>query len=81
MPYNPRRSNGSLRTRLRNRVLSVYDVCALCGTPVDKQLHTPHPYSPEVDEIIPVSLGGSPFEMSNLQLTHRHCNRQKSNKL
>jgi 5-methylcytosine-specific restriction endonuclease McrA len=81
MPYNPRSSNGSLRKQVRNRVLAVYDTCALCGLPVDKSLTTPNPYSPEVDEIIPVSLGGSPYEWSNLQLAHRACNRQKSNHL
>jgi 5-methylcytosine-specific restriction endonuclease McrA len=57
------------------------DTCALCGKPVDKSLKTPHPMSPEVDEIIPVSLGGSPFEMGNLQLVHRICNQRKSNKI
>ncbi|MFJ4130235.1 HNH endonuclease [Oerskovia enterophila] len=39
---------------------------------------TPHPMRAEVDEIIPVSRGGSPYERSNTQLTHRICNQRKS---
>lgn len=35
---------------------------------------TPHPMRGEVDEIIPVSRGGSPFERSNCRLAHRECN-------
>lgn len=36
--------------------------------------------SAEVDELIPVSRGGSPYEFANLRLTHRRCNRLKSDK-
>ena len=59
----------------------MYDVCAICGRPVDKSLPVYHPLSAEVDEIVPVSRGGSPYDMDNLQLTHRRCNRLKSNKM
>jgi 5-methylcytosine-specific restriction endonuclease McrA len=36
---------------------------------------------PEVDEIIPVSRGGNPLDIDNCQLTHRFCNRRKSDKV
>lgn len=36
--------------------------------------------SAEVDEIIPVSRGGDPLAWDNVRLTHRRCNRLKSNK-
>jgi 5-methylcytosine-specific restriction endonuclease McrA len=62
-------------------LLASADHCALCGQVIDKTLKTPHPLSPEIDEIIPISLGGSPIELSNLQLTHRICNQKKSNKV
>lgn len=39
----------------------------------------PHPMRAEVDEIIPVSLGGSPYERSNCRLTHRICNQRRGN--
>lgn len=33
----------------------------------------------EVDEIIPVSKGGSPIEWANTQAAHRVCNQRKGN--
>ena len=39
----------------------------------------PHPMRAEVDEIHPVSLGGSPYLRSNCRLTHRECNRRRGN--
>ena len=58
MPSNPRRTNGHRRDQVRRRVLAEEELCWLCGKLVDKSLKTPHPGSPEVDEIVPVSLGG-----------------------
>ena len=77
---NPRRSNGHRRDMLRRRVLAAYDNCAICGRPVDKTLRSPHPMSAEVDELIPVSRGGDPLSFNNCRLTHRRCNRIKSDK-
>ena len=77
---NPRRTNGWRRDQLRRRVLTAYDTCAICGKPIDKTLRTPHPLSPEVDELIPVSRGGDPLAYDNCRLVHRRCNRLKSNK-
>ena len=77
---NPRRSNGHRRDMLRRRVLAAYDTCAICGRPVDKTLKSPHPMSAEVDELIPVSRGGDPYSFANCRLTHRICNRFKSDK-
>ena len=79
MATNPRNTNGHRRRQIRQRVLAAYEVCALCGHHVDKTLRTPHPMSPEVDEIIPVSFGGDPLAWENVQLTHRQCNQRKGN--
>lgn len=35
----------------------------------------------EVDHIIPLSRGGAPYELTNLQLTHMRCNRKKGSKM
>lgn len=78
---NPRRANGARRDRARAAVLARDDVCGICGQPVDKTLHYLDPGAPEVDEIVPVSLGGSPFELTNLRLTHLLCNRRRGNGL
>ena len=65
----------------RKKIIASQDVCGICGKPVDKTLRPPHPLSPTVDHIIPVSRGGHPSDISNLQLAHRCCNREKSNKM
>lgn len=44
-------------------------------------LKFPHPLSATVDHIIPVSKGGHPSDLQNLQLAHFSCNRQKSDTL
>lgn len=79
MPSNPRYKNGHRRRQLRQRILATETHCALCGLPVDKTLPPDDPGAPEVDEIIPVSLGGDPLKRSNTQLAHRICNQRKSN--
>ena len=78
---NPRRLRPSLRDTLRKRVIATYDTCAICGREVDKTLHYLDPLAPEVDEIIPVSRGGSPYDWDNLQLGHRICNQRKGAKM
>lgn len=78
---DPRKINSALRASLRRRVLATYDTCAICGREVDKSLHYLDPLAPEVDEIVPVSRGGSPYDWDNLQLVHRKCNQRKGNKM
>lgn len=39
----------------------------------------PHPMRGEVDEDIPRSRGGSPYERDNCHLMHRKCNQYKGN--
>ena len=67
--------------KLRNKILANNDVCHICGGVVDKTLPQYHPMSAEIDHIIPVSKGGDPISHENLRLTHRKCNREKSDKL
>lgn len=81
MGYNVRRKNGARRTALRNRVKSLGLPCALCGRPIDYTLPAGDPMSYELDEIIPVSLGGDPLDPDNVQPAHRICNQRKSNKV
>ncbi|MDR1954297.1 MAG: HNH endonuclease [Clostridiales Family XIII bacterium] len=78
---NPRYANTQKRTQIRKWLLATQDYCALCGKPIDKTLKTPHPMSAEVDEIIPISKGGSPIARDNVQLVHRRCNQRKSSKI
>ncbi len=76
-PVNPRRSNGSKRDKVRAKVLREESHCHLCGLPVEKRLRHGLPASPEVDELIPVTLGGDPYDRANCRLAHRYCNRYR----
>ena len=78
---NPRRANGARRTALRKRVASMGMPCALCGQAIDYSLPAGEPMSYELDEIIPVSRGGDPFDIDNVQPSHRICNQRKGNKV
>ena len=51
-------------------------ICQICGTLVDKNTRHPHPLSPTIDHIIPLSKGG-PDEPGNVQLAHFICNSRK----
>ena len=62
-------------------ILKTQEICGICGGLVDKKIKPPHPLSPTVDHIIPIAKGGNPSALENLQLAHRWCNRQKSDKL
>lgn len=88
---NPRRANGHRRSELRAWLAAQQLPCALCGRPIDYSLTTwtdpkdgkvkRHPMSFEVDEVVPVSLGGDPLDRSNVQPAHRICNQRKGNGL
>ena len=80
MPANPRVSNGHKRRKARAWALAKFDHCGICGQLIDKSLPAGHPLAPEVDEIIPISKGGSPYDHDNLRLVHRICNEKRGNK-
>jgi hypothetical protein len=48
-------------------------ICQLCKKKVNKRLKAPHPLSPSLDHIVPLSKGGS-HERKNVQLVHLLCN-------
>ena len=85
MSSNPRYARGSARTKLRNRLRAEGRGCWICrafGRPdaIDYSLPARHPRSFEVDEIIPISKGGSPIDYDNVDATHRECNNWRGNR-
>ena len=85
-PGNPRKANGHRRRQVTARVYAEEHDCGICGKPVDKSLTfidpttgKPNPWAKSVDEIIPVSLGGSPIDRANCRLAHRDCNIKRGN--
>ena len=66
----------------RAKLIKQGGVCGICGKPVDTSIKDQlDPLAPVIDHIIPLALGGHPSDIGNLQLAHRWCNRQKSDKL
>ena len=71
MPYADRHAELSARKwrRIRAYVLSRSRICALCGKPG----------ADTVDHIIPVSLGGSLYDLANLRPACAACNYKRGN--
>ena len=83
---NPRSANGHRRRELRKRHMAgasakhcQWEHCRWPDEPFDLSLHIHDDRAPEVDEIIPVSLGGDPLSWQNTRLLHRWCNQQRGN--
>lgn len=86
-----RYANGARRRALRAWLAAQGLPCHICGQPIDYDLDwyvdprdgrvKRHPMSFEVDELIPVSLGGSPIDRSNVAPAHRICNERRGNKI
>ena len=66
--------------RNRKKIIASQEVCGICGKRVNKRLKYPNLMCATIDHIIPVSKGGHPTDINNLQLAHFSCNRQKSDK-
>lgn len=58
--------------------LATGDICYLCGIAIDFNLKHPHPGSPSMDHVVPLSRGGS-HSVDNLAMTHLRCNLRKHN--
>lgn len=70
---NPRRRSG--RDALARRVRALGEPCWICGLPIDATLPAGHPLAFELDELVPVSRGGSPVDFDNCRGAHRACNQ------
>ena len=86
---NPRYANPVAREQIRKRIKAQGLPCGICGKPIDYTLgyitdertgkRRMHPMAYVVDEIVPVSRGGSPIDMENCQPAHWICNARKGN--
>ncbi len=75
-----RYANGHARRKVRAWLKAQGRPCHICGRAIDYSLPAGHPMSFEVDEIVPVSKGGSPIDRSNVAPAHRICNERRGNK-
>ena len=53
--------------------------CHICTKPLDMTKGAPHPLSPSVDHIVPISKGGQ-HQLSNLRAAHLRCNIARGNR-
>lgn len=76
------RKRGAVTESFNNSEIYERDnwLCGICGNPVNSGLEWPHPGSPTLDHIIPLSRGGN-HTRGNVQLAHMHCNLVKNDKL
>lgn len=75
-----RYANGHARREVRAWLRAQCLPCHICGRPIDYSLPAGDPMSFEVDEIVPVSRGGSPIDRGNVLPAHRICNERRGNK-
>ena len=80
MATKSRYANGHARREARAWLKAQGLPCHICGQPIDYSLPAGDPMSFEVDEIVPVSRGGSPYDRANLAPAHRICNERRGNK-
>lgn len=77
---NPRYANYSARSALRKRMASQPQRCWMCGLPISPTYPARHPYALELDEIVPISKGGSAIDPANVRAAHRCCNQWRGDK-
>ena len=53
--------------------------CGICRRKVDQRRQYPHPLSPSLDHVIPLSQGGR-HTYANTRITHLRCNLARSNR-
>lgn len=54
-------------------------ICHLCGKSLRMDTASPHPLSPTLDHVIPISLGGS-HSYANVRAAHFICNSKRGNR-
>lgn len=77
---NPRYADHGARSALRRRMASQPQSCWMCGLPIPPSLPPRHPYALELDEVVPISKGGSPIDPANVRAAHRCCNQWRGDK-
>ena len=53
-------------------------LCQLCGRPLVPDAPRNSPAETCVDHVVPLYLGGAPYDLANLRAVHRRCNGSRS---
>lgn len=87
LPFNGTWNDTSWKEARRRAINSKDPMCASCHNFIDVSAAikladgTLNPLAVEVDHIVPISRGGQPYELDNLQLMHMRCNRKKGSRM
>lgn len=81
MPNGEVWNQASWASARKRAMASKEPYCAVCQGFIDMDAPAQSPNACEVDHIVPISRGGAPYELDNLQLTHMKCNRLKGAKM
>lgn len=87
MPNGEAWNQASWASARQRAIASKDPVCAQChnfidiAAPIKLADGKLNPLAVEVDHIVPISRGGRPYELENLQLLHMKCNRKKGNRM
>lgn len=87
LPFNQTWNDNSWKEARRRAIASKDPMCASChnfidiSAPIKLADGTLNPLAVEVDHIVPISRGGQPYELENLQLMHMRCNRKKGSRM
>lgn len=87
LPGGEQWNQASWATARKRAIASKDPVCVECHNFIDVKAPiklpdgTLNPLAVEVDHKVPISRGGQPYELENLQLLHMRCNRKKGAKM
>lgn len=81
MPNGEQWNQASWASVRQRAMASKEPYCAICHGFIDMTAPPMSPNGCEIDHIVPISRGGQPYELDNLQLTHMKCNRRKGAKM
>lgn len=56
--------------KLARQICQPGAICYQCGKPIVFGLRRNHPLGPSVDHIVPIAMGGDPFDPANLAPMH-----------
>ena len=65
---------------MRKELAADRSPCWMCGLPIPANVGHRHPYAMELDEVVPISKGGSPTDRANVRRAHRCCNQWRGDK-
>lgn len=73
-PGNAAGRTGRAWREARARCLNASNICGICGDTIDMTLSGRHLDGPTVNHKVPMSLGGAPLDVDNLEPAHNRCN-------